>query len=330
MNRRKFISNSTALCGASALAGCGGKNKQSQKPFRMQAAWVNDAEFMGYYIAIDAGYYGSSGVDLTKDGYFSGGPEIIPEGKLLAGDVDLALTTPDTTVNLITKEKVKMKIIATQYQKSPLGVVSLVENGITEPEHLVGKTLAVPSVNELSVKAMLRLNDIPVDDVTLVSYQYDPTPLINGQVDATIDFVTNVPYTIKLKGKEATSFLLYDKGFTIYNDTVVVTEQTLIEREAELVAWLRASRKGWEENYIDHTVFPPKYRETWFKDNGRTIENEIFFNKEQKDLMYHKNGYFSMSEDDIDANINALNEAGVKAERSMFVTDLIDQVNASV
>ena len=59
-------------------------------------------------------------------------------------------------------------------------------------------------------------------------------PLIKGEIDASLDFATNVPFTIKTMGKEATSFLLYDFGFTIFNDTVVVTEETLKTKRKEL------------------------------------------------------------------------------------------------
>jgi hypothetical protein len=74
-----------------------------------------------------------------------------------------------------------------------------------------------------------------------VPYAYDPTPLIQGEIDASLDFTTNVPYTIEQAGGKATSFLLYDHGFTIYNDTVVVTEDVLAEKRDLLVKWLRAS-----------------------------------------------------------------------------------------
>jgi hypothetical protein len=82
--------------------------------------------------------------------------------------------------------------------------------------------------------------------VNIVPYAYDPTPLIQGEIDASLDFTTNVPYTISQQGVEAVSFLLYDYGFTIYNDTVVVTEEVLAEKRDLLVAWLRASRRGWD------------------------------------------------------------------------------------
>ena len=117
-------------------------------------------------------------------------------------------------------------------------------------------------------------------------YAYDPTPLIKGEIDASIDFTTNVPYTIEQAGEKATSFLLYDFGFTIYNDTVVVTEETLkTKREgAGRLAAGRAARAG-TENFVDPAVWPPKFADTWFKGTGRTIENEIYFNTAQKPLI---------------------------------------------
>jgi ABC-type nitrate/sulfonate/bicarbonate transport system substrate-binding protein len=51
-------------------------------PFTMQAAWINDAEFAGYFLAMDKGYYAEEGLDLT---YLSGGPDVIPESAIIAG-----------------------------------------------------------------------------------------------------------------------------------------------------------------------------------------------------------------------------------------------------
>ena len=76
----------------------------------------------------------------------------------------------------------------------------MVGSGINSPADLVGKTLAVPPVNVISVEAMLKLNYIDPGDVNIVPYAYDPTPLIKGEIDASLDFTTNVPYTISLQG----------------------------------------------------------------------------------------------------------------------------------
>lgn len=296
---------------------------RAASPLAMQAAWINDAEFTGYYVAIDNGYYKDEDLDLT---YLSGGPDVIPESSIIAGKADLALTTPDTTVKAIVDQGAKFKIIGAQYQKNPIGVVSLASNPIKTPQDLVGKTLAVPPVNVISVDAVLKINGVDKSKVNIVPYAYDPTPLIKGEIDASIDFTTNVPYTIKTQGAEATSFLLYDFGFTIFNDTVVITEDTLKAKRNELVSWLRASRKGWQENLKDPAAYPPKFAETWFKGTGRTIDNEVFFNTAQKPLIESPSGIFSMSDEAIGKNIDALGQVGIKATREMFDTSLLAEI----
>lgn len=290
----------------------------------LQASWTNDAEFAGYYVAIDKGWYKDAGLDLT---YLPGGPDVVPESTIAAGKADLTLTTPDTTIQAITDQGAKFKIIGAQYQKNPLGVVSLVNKPIRTPQDLVGKVLAVPPVNGTSVEAMLALNGIDKTKVKIVPYEYDPTPLIKGEIDASIDFVTNVPYTIKQQsGQEAVSFLLYDVGFTIFNDTVVVTEEMLKTKRKQLVAFLKASRQGWAENLADPAKYPPLFKDSYFKGTGRSIENELFYNTAQKPLIDSPKGIFSMSEEDIQKNIDALGRVGIKARRDMFDTTLLAEI----
>jgi len=305
---------------AGGLVLAGSRRARAASKLAFQASWVNDAEFMGYFIAIDQGYYAAEGLEVE---YFPGGPDVIPESTLLSGRADVTLTTPDTT---IVEQGAPFKIIGAQYQKNPLGVVSLADKPINGPKDLIGKTLAVPPVNVISVDAMLKLNGIAKDQVKIVPYAYDPTPLIQGEIDASIDFTTNVPYTIELAGKKAHSFLLYDHGFTIYNDTVVVTEETLKTRRADLVAWLRASRKGWVENLADTTIWPPKFADTWFKGTGRSIENELYFNAAQKRLIDTPAGIFAMTEEDIAKNLEALAQIGIKGSRAMFDTTLLQEI----
>ena len=317
MNRRAFLAASATLPLLPRLA------RAASAPLIMQASWINDAEFSGYFVAIDQGFFAAEGLDLT---YLSGGPDVIPESSIIAGRADLTLTTPDTTIKAIAEQGAPFKIIGTQYQKNPIGIVSLAKAPIKSPADMVGKTIAVPPVNTISVEAMLAINGIDKASVNIVPYAYDPTPLIKGEIDGSLDFTTNVPFTIKTMGEEAVSFLLYDHGFTIFNDTVVVTEETLKSKRTELVAWLRASRKGWEENFVDPAAWPPKWADTWFKGTGRSIENEIYFNTAQKPLIKLPNGIFSMSEESIAANLEALAKVGITGSREMFDTTLLAEL----
>lgn len=327
-SRREFIQRSLAFTGLTLIAptfvGCGRragrKGAMAPSPLALQSPWVNDAEFIGYFTAIENRFYQDEGLAFR---YLPGGPEKVAETVVLAGQADLALTTPDTTINAILKDRAPFKIIGAQYQRNPLGVVSLAKSGIRSPKDLVGRVLAVPTANMITVEAMFKLNNIRSGAVKIVPYQYDPTPLLKGEVDATIDFVTNVPYTIRERGETPSSFLLYDYGFTIYNDTVVVTTETLEKRRPDLIKWLRASRRGWAENFKDPSVYPPKFANTYFRGTGRTIENEIFFNSAQRPLIDTNTGIFSLTEAGIEANNRALKAIGLEATRDMFVTDLL-------
>lgn len=320
LDRRHFM----ALLGAGVALPAMTRIARAANPLTMQAAWINDAEFTGYFTAIDNGYYKDEGLDLT---YLSGGPDVIPESSIVAGKADLALTTPDTTIKAIIEQGAKFKIIGTQYQKNPHGIISLASKPINNPKELEGKTLAVPPVNVISVEVMLKINGVDRAKVNIVPYAYDPTPLIKGEIDASLDFTTNVPYTIKqASGVDAHFFLLYDYGYTIFQDTVVVTEDTLASKRKELVAWLRASRKGWAENLKDPNAYPPKFAETWFKGTGRTIDNEVFFNNAQKPLIENPGGAFAMSEEGIAKTLDALGQAGIKGSREMFDTTLLQEV----
>lgn len=318
--RRCRLSAVAAAC-LLALSACSTSDSDNSESsddlteFSFQASWVNDAEFMGYMLAIDEGFYTDGGLDIE---YLSGGPSVIPESSLLSGAADIALTSPDTTITAITEQDADFIIIGAQYQENPLGIVSLVESDITEPADLVGKTVAVPDVNRLAFAAMLEINDIPESEVTVVPYAYDPTPLIEGEVDATLDFVTNVPFTIGEQGLETNSFTLYEAGYLIPNNTVVVSTKTLENYEDELRAFLEASIQGWELNFEDPDAFPPTFADTWFEGTGRTIENEIFFNNAQQPLIESASGMFYMSEESIQDTIDTLALIGIEATPDMF------------
>ena len=66
-DRRRFLT----LLAAGTAAPIASKFAYASTPLTMQAAWINDAEFAGYFLAIDKGYYSDEGLDLNyQEGYF--------------------------------------------------------------------------------------------------------------------------------------------------------------------------------------------------------------------------------------------------------------------
>jgi len=323
MLTRRAVCRSLALSGIAGLAGARATAAAASNALSMQAAWINDSEFMGYFVGLQNGIYKANQVDFT---YLPGGPDVIPESALLAGRADIALTTPHTTIRAIASQGAKFKIIGAQYQKSPVGVVSLASRPIKTVKELEGKTVASPPVNLAGFLGMLKINGIPRTSVRIVPYHFDPTPLIKGEIDASIDFVTDVPYTIGLAGQKATFFLLYDNGVTLFDDTVTVSEEFLAANRPLLVRWLRASRAGWNENFKDPVKYPTLFKNSWLAGTGRATDNDIYTNKANQPLIETPEGIFAMSEANIAANIRYLKSDGIAADRSMFDTTLLAEI----
>jgi ABC-type nitrate/sulfonate/bicarbonate transport system substrate-binding protein len=323
INRRTF--NRTLLSGLSAAAASCPVVRPAfaADVITFQANWLNDPEFLGYMIAIDKGYYAAEGLDVT---YLPGGPNLIPEGSLLTRKADIALTSMLTTARAIADRGAALKIIGAQYQKSPIGVISLAEKGITSPKDLVGKTIAGPTLSVDQLRALIAVNKLPADQVKIVPYTFDPSPLIRGEVDAVFDFVTQLPFLVEqAAGKKVNTFLAYDFGIPFAIDLVTVSEETLRTKRPQLVKFIRASLKGWEENFQDPKKYPALVHDTWFKGLGSTLQAEEYFNSVQRQLM-NPSGIFRMSPEDISRNLAALATLGVQGKPEMFDMSILAEV----
>ena len=327
ISRRMFNKGALAGIGAAAISTLAPRlvrEAHAEDVLNFQTVWLNDPEFLGYMIAIDNGLYAAEGLKVN---YIPGGPDVIPEGSLLSGRADIALTAPLSTVQAIADKGAPFKIIGTQFQKAPDGVISLKSSNINAPKDLIGKQVACPPLSQPTFKAMLATNDVPEDQVRIVPYTFDPTPLGTGAVDAVVDFVTETPFLVEQSsGKEVSYFLLWDFGLPLYVDTVVVTDDTLGAKRDQLVKFLRASRKGWAENNADLKKYVLLYHDTWFKGLGSTIEAELYHNQAQLPLMENPNGIFFMDDEGIQLNLDTLAKVGVKGTRDMFDTTLLAEI----
>jgi ABC-type nitrate/sulfonate/bicarbonate transport system substrate-binding protein len=344
MNRRQFLRRAgagaalTYAGGATFLAACGGDNKSSSASGTtakagttsdsVQFSWVMDAEFSGYYIAKEKGYYAAEGLDTSV---VAGGPNVAVEGNVQAGKSLFGLDAADT----ITKARLEgapFMMLGAQFQKNPLGVMSLKEKNILKPSDLEGKTLGVPAGSELIADAFLKTNKIDKSAVTYRPYGFDPTPIGNGELDAALAFVTTDPYLLKDKGIETNTFLLADFGYNVFNDLPFVTEDTLKNKRDEVVKWLRASIKGWQDNIADPSYVVPLIVNKYGKDLGFSNASQQFQNETQIPLMQSDatkaNGLFWMSDEDIAANVETMNSVGIKADPAFFTRTILEEIYA--
>src|ERR671910_2920799 len=105
----------------------------------LQLKWVTQAQFAGYYIAKDKGFYKEVGLDVDIK---PGGPDIAPPQVIAGGGADVMIDWMPSA--LASREKgVPLVNIAQPFKRSGMMLTCRKETGITKPEDFKGKTLGV-------------------------------------------------------------------------------------------------------------------------------------------------------------------------------------------
>ena len=112
---------------------------QAADKVTIQLKWVTQAQFAGYYVAQDKGYYQAAGLDVTIK---PGGPDIAPPQVIAGGGADVIIDWMPSA--LASREKgVALVNIAQIFKKSGMMLTCRKDSGIKSPADFRGKTLGV-------------------------------------------------------------------------------------------------------------------------------------------------------------------------------------------
>ena len=148
----------------------------------LQLQWFVQAQFAGYYAAIDQGYYDAACLDVT---IVEGGVDIVPQTQLANGDVDFALAWVPKA--LASREAgANIVNVAQIFQRSGTLQVAFADSGIESPADFAGKKIGNWGFgNEYEVFAALGQEGLdPASDVELVGQNFDMVALLDGEIDA--------------------------------------------------------------------------------------------------------------------------------------------------
>jgi NitT/TauT family transport system substrate-binding protein len=218
----------------------------------LQLKWVTQAQFAGYYAALDKGFYKDEGIDLTIK---PGGPDIAPAQVLAGGGADVIVDWMPSA--LATREKgLPLVNIGQVYEKSGMMLTCLKSSGITTPADFKGKTLGVWFFgNEYPFLSWMSKLNYPTtggkDGVTVLKQGFNVDPIFQGQADC-VSTMTYNEYGQVLDGgltnDELTLFKYEEEGVATLEDGLYVLEKTLKDpKKVETYAkFLKATIKGWE------------------------------------------------------------------------------------
>jgi NitT/TauT family transport system substrate-binding protein len=219
---------------------------------KLQLQWVTQAQFAGYYVALDKGFYKDEGLDVT---ILSGGPDIAPPQVLAGGGADVMLNWMPSA--LAAREKgLPVVNIAQPFKSSGLMLTCWKDTGITSPQDFKGKTIGVwfygneyPFLSWMSQEGIS--TDGGDDGVTVLKQGFNVDPLLQRQADCISTMTYNEYGQVLDAGvdpSELVTFKYEDQGVATLEDGIYALEENLKDPafSAKMVKFVRASMKGWK------------------------------------------------------------------------------------
>jgi NitT/TauT family transport system substrate-binding protein len=242
--------SNAALVAAALLLG--GGVAEAADELTLQLKWVTQAQFAGYYVAKDKGFYDEVDLDVT---ILPGGPDIAPPQVIAGGGADVIIEWMPAA--LASREKgVPLVNIAQIFDRSGMMLTCLKESGIETPEDFPGHTLGVWFFgNEYPFLSWMSQLGIPTqggeDGVTVLKQGFNVDPLLQKQADCISTMTYNEYWQVidaGLTPEDLVVFPYEDQGVATLEDGLYVLESSL-EDEAmvdRLARFLEASIRGWQ------------------------------------------------------------------------------------
>jgi NitT/TauT family transport system substrate-binding protein len=188
----------------------------------LQLKWVTQAQFAGYYVAKEKGFYEAEGLDVEIK---PGGPDIAPPQVIAGGGADVVVDWMPSA--LATREKgVALVNIAQPFKKSGMMLTCLKESGVASPADFKGKTLGVWFFgNEypfLSWMSQLGLKtDGGPDGVTVLKQGFNVDPLLQKQAACISTMTYNEYWQVidaGIKPEDLVTFKYEEQGVATLED----------------------------------------------------------------------------------------------------------------
>ncbi len=230
----------------------------------MQMNWTADTAHLGFAMAQNEGIYAAHDLDVTL---VEGRGSAVAAQLVAAGNVDIGYADTGAILGVASKGA-PIRIISTVWKSGQFGVQYLTESGISGPQDLVGKKLAVSPGSAMMalMPVFLKANNLSDSDVEIVNASADAFLglLTSKQVDAVVQTPENVVVPLAAQGIEADNMYFYDNGVPIASLSLVAHNDMLAKNPELYSRFVAATAEGWKmamenpETAVDHllAVFP--------------------------------------------------------------------------
>jgi NitT/TauT family transport system substrate-binding protein len=242
-----------ALLGAGGCGGGGqdkdaaivGAAKQGNFNASMRLEWVPQAQFAGFLVAQEKGWYANAGVNMTIK---PAGPSVFPQNQLATGADDFGVQQVPQTISANASGAREVDVMQ-YHQNSESAYVARRSSGIRTVADVRGKRVGLwLGGNELEFLAMLKKAGIPRDQVRIIPQGETVTPFLQGRYDVSqvTPFNELGLITQKVPMGELNVMYASDSGVALLGDGLTTTEKLIRERPEVVQAVVTESVRGWK------------------------------------------------------------------------------------
>ncbi|AXW86496.1 nitrate ABC transporter substrate-binding protein [Lonsdalea britannica] len=231
-----------------ALSLCGCFSAYAAEKVTLQLKWVPQAQFAGYYVAQEKGYYQDEGLDVVIK---PGGTDISPVQVIAGKSADVIVNwMPDA---LAAREAgVPLVNIAQIFDRSGMMLTCRKSSGVNTPADLKGKTLGVwfggneyPFFNWMN-----KLGYKPDVDIKVLKQGFNVDPLLQNQAACISTMNYNEYWQLidaGMKPSDLVTFPYEDQGVSTLEDGLYVLGPSLSNPAfvAKMAKFLKATYRGW-------------------------------------------------------------------------------------
>lgn len=222
-------------------------------PLRLSLDWRLEGPNAMFLVAQDRGYFRQEGLDIAID---EGATPLDPVSRVASGSHDIGFADINALIRYRDQHpNAAVKAVFMVYNKPPYSIVSRKSRGVTEPKHLEGKKLGIPSngatLGEWPLFA--KLNDIDTSKVAVeqIGIPVRVPMLAAGQIDAALGYSFRVYVDLKDRGVPVDDIVLLpmaNYGLQLYGSAIIVSGKLATERPEAVSAFLRASLHGMRDS----------------------------------------------------------------------------------
>ena len=252
IGRRAFLRGGLAAAGAlSAWPAIKAMAAPMTEKLRLCLDWLPQAQFAGYILAHERGYFRDRGLDVE---IHPGGPDHPALGAVATGAADLGIGPMGLAI-IARAKAVPVKIIAQPLRDSLFRFVLKNENRVVSLRQLVGKPIGLwLGGDEAEFVAIAMKQGLSLDDFKVIRQDNQIAGFVQDKYVLSQVSLINEMILLRKAGypeRELQVLSPSDYGVTMPSDCLFTTDAVLTNRRPALLKFLDGARQGWHMAFAD-------------------------------------------------------------------------------